>query len=821
MDSYGEKNMKDTVYFGHFIRFKNFERDIDTSRSRQITQSREQFLEDYSCKFDAGGGGLSALLTTFEYDIPKNYSDSILVFFGIYVEEFSTDRNLYVGVEFDGQATDNKPVELYECGKWLDQKSVTFKIPDGAKKARITLELPPLYRASNSAYVDNLGIYFQNSYVEKPVLYTIFSDIDGGITAHNAENGQEIWTFETDYGFLTSKPVVVDNIVYFGDGVTKCNLYALYADTGEMKWKCTLEGSIDATPEVFDYEVYISTSKGFLYVIDMETGIEKEHYDILDLQTSRRARIYSNVLSDYVIYLTSDTGFYAFDLRTKKIISDFPLDYPVKGVPAVLNHIVYYADVRGTIYAMDIVNNQCLWRKCFDMPIHSSPHLCGNYLLVGCDNGSLYVLSLKSGAIQCECSIEGHSVRSYLVASDRLYVTFNNINAKIYAFRIKKEESKVSEEDICEQTGIEFKLHNQVNPFTFLWKYNITNGVERDPMIFGNSICFAASDGLCYCLDIEDGSVIWKDTITTPNFTSPVLAPLNKPLPSERRYDQYCYLMSHNSFAYFLNGWWLGNQEYDLTEQLDYGVRGLMLDIYKENINGVDQIVMYHGVSWSSYSWLFLEDAMREICIWLENNPKEIVTIQFENYVKDPKLVSNTFSNAGISDMIFYADRTNIGPYGQLWGPVLQDGWPSIDWMVCNNKRLVVFAEKGGDGLPYVWDYTVETKYGEDSLKGTCDERDESKEIKLSKNRSLYTVNNFPTIWYLNIPKCRTYKSINSFESLIARCETCKFNERFKDENWRLHLPNFLAVDFVTKGADGGPLRAVEEINKYWEKRLK
>ncbi|WP_273320635.1 PQQ-binding-like beta-propeller repeat protein [Vallitalea guaymasensis] len=828
MKEHYEMRKNDKVTVGRFFSFKTLLQDdnrIDMSRSYGAERSSEKFLSaGYSCKL-MSGMGMSGRLSTIDFDIPKSYSNNVLVFFSLFANEIPTSNNFVVGIEFDGQPALIEWVDLIECNKWLNQKSASFPIPTGAKKARIFLELPPVYRASNSAYIDNVGIYFDEPYVDKPKQYAIFSDTDGAITAHNIENGEEEWTFETDNGFLTAKPVVVDDVVYFGDGNTTCCLYALYTDSGIVKWKYKMEGSIDATPEVFDSKVYISTSKGFLYAIDKETGKKIERYDILHLQPGKDMKIYSNVLSDNIIYLTSDKGFYAFDIATKVVISSFDLDYPVKGVPAILNYVAYYGDVKGSVYAMDIINNQCRWRKTFNMPIHSSPLISGNYLIVGCDNGSLYVLDLKDGEVQSECSIEGHPVRSYTLASNQLFVTFNNIDADIYAFDIRYDmPSSMLEEDMTNYTNIDIKTIDGTNPFKFTWKYNITNGVERDPMIIGNRVCFAASDGFCYCLDKDDGSVIWKDIVTTPNFTSPVLAPLNKHLCVSRRYDQYCYLMSHNSFAYFLDGWWIGNQELTLTEQLNYGVRGLMLDIYKEKINGVDQIVMYHGTKWSSYSWLFLDDAMKEIGIWLKNNPTEVVTIQFENRVFDPKLVQKAFDDGGVSDMIFYADRVNTGESGYSWEPVLKKGWPSIGWMVENDKRLVVFAEKKGDGLPYVWDYTVETKYGEDSLKGNYDERDESDSIPLSKNRSLYTVNNFPTIWYLNILKLRTYKSINGFNTLIARCNTCKFNPRFfEDEKlgWEHHLPNFLAVDFVTRGADGGPLRAVEEINKYWEEKIK
>jgi len=818
-----------TVTFGRFFSFSSSldsDKRLDMSRSSDVESSGEQHLDgNYSCKFNSYSGTESCL-STIEFDIPQSYSSSVLVFFGLYANEIPTSQTFVIGVEFDGKQAITQSVDLTETGKWLNQKSVVFATPKDAKKARILLYLPPIYRASNSAYVDNLGIYFQAPQVSNPDQYTIFSDTKGFVTAHDLKTGKEIWTFETAWGFLTAKPIVVDNMAYFGDGHTQCNLYAVHADTGKKKWYYTMDGSIDATPEIFGPVVFITTSKGILYVIDKETGIERDHHDILNLPSGQTAKMYSNKLSDGILYMTSDKGIFAFDIVSKKIVLSHELNYRADCVPAILNGIAYYGDVGGTVYAMSVKTQQCIWKKTFNLPIHSSPQIYGNFLVVGCDNGYLYILNIENGDEHYYLYLTGQPVRSFIISSNRLYVTFNKIDANIYAFELPYEAPSVNTEGTSVNTigasVTKIETSDELHSVKLLWKFNITNGVERDPIVIGNSICFAANDGYCYCLNIEDGSLLWKDITRIPSFTEPVYIPILPQQSTARRYDQFCYLMSHNSFAYFYNGWWIGNQELTLTQQLDYGARGLMLDIFKENIKGKNQIVMYHGTKWSSYSWQFLEDALREIRIWLENHPSEIVTIQFENYVNDSTLVAKTFNDAGVADLIFYADKTNTGPSGS-WKPVLQNGWPSVAWMTQNNKRLVVFAEKTGDGLPYVWNYTVETKYGDDSLKGQWDERDESAKIPLSINRSLYTVNNFPTIWYGNIIKFRTYNSINSYEKLMSRTDVCKFNPRFsKDESlgWKLHLPNFLAVDFISRGENAGALRAVQEINKLWKNKI-
>jgi len=66
-------------------------------------------------------------------------------------------------------------------------------------------------------------------------------------------------------------------------------------------------------------------------------------------------------------------------------------------------------------------------------------------------------------------------------------------------------------------------------------------------------------------------------------------------------------------------------------------------------------------------------------------------------------------------------------------------------------------------------------------------------------------MNHFPTSSSQNIPWRESYEQINDAEALAAQRDRC--------HEAAIKYPNFVAVDYVEIGNNGGPTRAVSDIN--------
>jgi hypothetical protein len=237
-----------------------------------------------------------------------------------------------------------------------------------------------------------------------------------------------------------------------------------------------------------------------------------------------------------------------------------------------------------------------------------------------------------------------------------------------------------------------------------------------------------------------------------------------------KRYDEVVYLTTHNAYNAGSDGFSLPNQNNGLTQQLNDGVRGLMLDVH--DLNGTPSV--YHGTSILGNAPL--QSNLAEIKTFLDNNPNEIVTIIFECYVS-----ANTIE----------AELTVAGLYDYLYTkPAI--GWNTLQEMINTDDRLVILSDVDDAGVNqdwyhYAWDYCVETHYSVNDVNAFTDDYNRG-----DAQNDLFIFNHFVTNGLTGTGMPNVASVANEYNFLMSRIQN--------HYNTYVKFPNYITLDFYDIG---------------------
>ncbi len=249
----------------------------------------------------------------------------------------------------------------------------------------------------------------------------------------------------------------------------------------------------------------------------------------------------------------------------------------------------------------------------------------------------------------------------------------------------------------------------------------------------------------------------------------------------DRPYNQVSQVCTHNAMSNSKD-WSIAiptaNQGHSFIRQLDDGVRCMMLDTFE--FSGYPALC-HSDCLLSSTRWIPM---LKNLALWLEENPGEIVTFILESNISE-EATQQALVDGQVWDLVYHHDAPAGSP------------WPTLGWMVENNQRLVVFTDDSAANGEWhlLWsEYGWETPYDDSTF--TCED---NRGDPLAYDNQIFILNHY-TLCALG--GCASNGRVNNaYDFMYGRALDC----------WQTHaqwnpwgqIPTFLNVDHYQVPAPG------------------
>ncbi|GAB7335629.1 hypothetical protein MBLNU13_g07952t2 [Cladosporium sp. NU13] len=260
-----------------------------------------------------------------------------------------------------------------------------------------------------------------------------------------------------------------------------------------------------------------------------------------------------------------------------------------------------------------------------------------------------------------------------------------------------------------------------------------------------------------------------------------------------RKYSNITYVVAHNSpFHKAHNA--ASNQDFDVTIQLNDGIRGIYLC----------------HTSCDELNAGTLEAYLTTVKQWLDENRYEVITIILgnEDFI-DPGNYTAPFTNAGMLDYLYIPPTQ----------PMDLEGWPTLADMIISDKRVVAMLayDANQQKIPWlldIWSYQWQTPFSPTDPSFPCTVQRPPGQARGVSQKRLYLANH-----NLNVAIALSYGSsgdilvpdvvqLNSTNANDTVYGSAQLAVEHCTEDWG-RPPNFLLIDYYNRGNFNGSTLAV------------
>ncbi len=325
------------------------------------------------------------------------------------------------------------------------------------------------------------------------------------------------WIRNTGANIFMASPLFKDGKVFIGtvdENLTgQAAAFALHAATGAILWRAPVRNSIKNNMAIHADTLFAQDAEGWLYAFDTATGALRWERKLP--VAGLPALVEGLTVADGIVYAGAGKGLSAWTPSGEKLWENtaWAQREGTAGTLAVGNGVLIQGAQWGALHGHDAATGKQLWK--LDSPAFracaSSARIDGDktYLI---SKDSLFILETKTGNVLTSKKLdENLEVTSTPLLTEKL-ILFGSATGGLIALH---------------RATLDLAWQRRTEPALIHTPPYVGPGapvVETSPILVGDAVFLAASDGALHVLDLATGDYLWRRQLGAPVFATPAVS---------------------------------------------------------------------------------------------------------------------------------------------------------------------------------------------------------------------------------------------------------------------------------------------------------
>ena len=254
--------------------------------------------------------------------------------------------------------------------------------------------------------------------VDGSIAYVGTSNTDESLIAYDMNQGRTIW--KKAYGDIETSPLLDNKRLYFGN--TMGRFYCVQQSNGEQLWTFqtpanSRQKGIRSSAALESGVVVFGSEDGSVYALDAESGNLKWKY------TTDQPVVASATAVDGTVYIGNlDGEFYSLDLQNGNLRWKLSCGTSIYACAAVSPEQVFVPTTGGFLFSLRRQDGAIAWKANLGSVIDAAPVVAGSYIYVGTLQKILYGVRASDGEVVYSYAVPGRIKTTPAIAYGKLFV---------------------------------------------------------------------------------------------------------------------------------------------------------------------------------------------------------------------------------------------------------------------------------------------------------------------------------------------------------------------------------------------------------------